>query len=54
MCPLILWSSALGLLFGKFRKFLTELSAQDMTMVGNCFTFFVVVFFCGEIKMSVT
>ena len=26
---LILWRSGLGLLMGKFRQFLTELSAQD-------------------------
>ena len=31
---LILWRSALGLLLGKFRQFLTELSAHDTIMPG--------------------
>ena len=30
VCALILWRSGLGLLMGKFRQFLTELSARDM------------------------
>ena len=30
VCALILWRSGLGSLIGKFRQFLTELSAQDM------------------------
>ena len=29
VCALILWRSGLGLLMGKFRQFLTELSARD-------------------------
>ena len=29
VCALVLWRSGLGLLIGKFRQFLTELSAQD-------------------------
>ena len=29
VCALILWRSGLGLLMGKFRQFLTELSAPD-------------------------
>ena len=29
VCALILWRSGLGLLLGKFRQFLTELSARD-------------------------
>ena len=29
VCALILWRSALGLLMGKFRRFLTELSARN-------------------------
>ena len=29
VCALILWRSSLGLLIGKFRQFLTELSACD-------------------------
>ena len=29
VCPLILWRSGLGLLMGKFRQILTELSARD-------------------------
>ena len=28
VCALILWSSGLGLLMGKFRQILTELSAR--------------------------
>ena len=32
VCALILWRSALGLLMGKFRKFLTELSARDRSV----------------------
>ena len=35
MCALILWSSALGLLVGKFRQFLTELSAHDTKIAGH-------------------
>ena len=31
VCALILWRSGLGLLIGKFRQFLTELSAGDMS-----------------------
>ena len=30
VCAFILWRSGLGLLMGKFRQFLTELSARDM------------------------
>ena len=30
VCALILWRSGLGLLMGKFRQILTELSARDM------------------------
>ena len=30
VCVLILWRSGLGLLMGKFRQILTELSARDM------------------------
>ena len=30
VCALILWRSGLGLLMGKFRQFLTELSARDI------------------------
>ena len=30
VCALILWRSGLGLLMGKFRQILTELSAPDM------------------------
>ena len=29
VCALILWRSGLGLLMGKFRQFLTKLSARD-------------------------
>ena len=29
VCALILWRSGLGLLMGKFRQILTELSARD-------------------------
>ena len=29
VCALILWKSGLGLLMGKFRQILTELSARD-------------------------
>ena len=32
MCALILWRSALGLLIGKFGKFLTELAARDTSV----------------------
>ena len=32
VCILILWRSGLGLLMGKFRQFLTELSARDMSI----------------------
>ena len=31
-CALILWRSGLGLLMGKFRQFLSELSAHDMSV----------------------
>ena len=34
ICVFILWRSGLGLLTGKFRQFLTELSACDMIMTG--------------------
>ena len=30
VCALMLWKSGLGLLIGKFRQFLTELSAHNM------------------------
>ena len=33
VCALILWKSGLGLLMGKFRQILTELSARDAIMV---------------------
>ena len=32
VCELILWKSGLGLLMGKFRQFLTELSARDTSL----------------------
>ena len=32
VCALILWRSSLGLLMGKFREFLTELSARDTSL----------------------
>ena len=32
VCALILWRSGLGLRTGKFRQFLTELSARDTPM----------------------
>ena len=38
VCALILWKSGLGLLMGKFRKILTELSARDtpiFSFLGN-------------------
>ena len=41
MCALILWRSALELLIGKFRQFLTELYAHDTIMAGYYrFTFY--------------
>ena len=33
VCALILWKSGLGLLMGKFRQFLTELSARGTPIV---------------------
>ena len=33
VCALILWRSGLGLLMGKFRQFLTELSARDTPII---------------------
>ena len=32
MCALLLWRSDLGLLMGKFRQFLTELSAHNRSV----------------------
>ena len=32
VCVLILWRSALGLLMGKFRQFLTDVPACDMSI----------------------
>ena len=34
VCAFILWRSTLGLLIGRFRQFLTELSARDTIMAG--------------------
>ena len=49
MCALILWRSALGLLIGKFRQFLTELFAHDTIMVGYyCFTFYFIILFVSH------
>ena len=46
MCELVLCISGLGLVLGKFRQFVTELSAQDMIMTGYyLFTFFYFFYF---------
>ena len=51
-CPILLSCvSGLGLLIGKFRQFLTELSAHDMTMARHyrfTFLFFSSEYHCGH------
>ena len=47
VCALILWRSGLGLLMGKFRQCLTELSTRDTIMAGYySLTFLFFLFVC--------
>ena len=56
ICALILWNPGLGSLMGKFRQFLTELSARDMIMTGNFrFTFLLLsLLLSKKIKLDIT
>ena len=51
VCELILWRSGLGLLMGKFRQFLTELSVLHTIVVGYSHFVFILISVCSVVSL---